>query len=174
MTEYKRQNRLNENNYHDQIPYSDSDAYLDRLDHPISPIESYKASYLVYVAVLCAQMSSIGMGSTYGWSAPALEELYNNYWPDSPFKPSDSAKGWIASILTVGALFGGMICGMFRLNLHFALNFYLKPFFHKGFCTDYFGRKKTLIGIGVPYIVGWLLIGLGHFFSSGFKKISSF
>lgn len=100
--------------------------------------KSYKASYMVYIAVACAQMSAIGMGSTYGWSAPAFEDIGHGHWP---FTPTTSQQSLIASILTIGALFGGMLVG---------------------FCMDRFGRKRTLIGLGVPYTAGWLLIGFAQ------------
>jgi len=75
----------------------------------------YQSSALVYLAVLCAHMSSVSMGCTFGWSAPALESMEN--WKESPYRPeSGTSQGnWIASILTLGALVGAMFCGNYLI-----------------------------------------------------------
>ncbi|XP_017486798.1 PREDICTED: facilitated trehalose transporter Tret1-like [Rhagoletis zephyria] len=64
-------------------------------------------------------------------------------WKDSPFKPKEGEDNWIASVLTIGALIGAMFVGI---------------------CMDFLGRKKTLIGLGIPYAIGWLLMGLTNSF----------
>ncbi|KAJ6224153.1 hypothetical protein RDWZM_002698 [Blomia tropicalis] len=118
------------------------DFELDCTQHHIDTDgKNYHSSYLVYVAVLCAQMSSITMGCTFGWSSPALEDMDN--WSESKFRPSGNQVNWIASTLLLGALFGAMVCGI---------------------CMDIFGRKKTLIGIGIPYAIGWIMIGFTNSF----------
>ena len=74
--------------------------------------EKYRASKLLYVAVLCSQMAPILMGASFGWSAAAMEEMDMGCteW-NSPVKPTKSTKNLIASILMIGALFGGFSCG---------------------------------------------------------------
>ncbi|OTF80047.1 hypothetical protein BLA29_005003, partial [Euroglyphus maynei] len=105
----------------------------------------YQSSWLVYGAAFSAHMASITLGSTYGWSAPAMEEMNENFTDSNqwktPFIPSDTEKRLISSILTIGAMFGGLLCGLF---------------------IDLLGRRKTLMSLGLPYGIGWLCIGFAR------------
>ncbi|CAG2179426.1 unnamed protein product, partial [Oppiella nova] len=68
-------------------------------------------SAMLYMACLAAQMGSVILGCTLGWSGPALADMARS---DSKPRLTDSAhdtniKTWIGSSMTLGALFGGII-----------------------------------------------------------------
>ncbi|KAH7643203.1 hypothetical protein HUG17_9894 [Dermatophagoides farinae] len=113
---------------------------LETRDH-----SRYQSSWLVYGATLSAHMASIIMGSTFGWNAPAMEEMNENFIDEkqwhSPLVPTDQEKRLISSILTIGAMLGGLLCGLF---------------------IDRFGRRKTLMSLGLPYGIGWLCIAFAR------------
>lgn len=100
----------------------------------------FRPSIWVFVAVLAAQMSSLSMGAGFGWSAPATEEMSNKSLP-SPYHGEDTEINFVASTITLGAFIGAFFCGV---------------------AMDFLGRKKTLILLGVPYFIGWLIIALAH------------
>ena len=142
----------------DQLKSSSNSFNVTIINHNISL--NYRSNWLVYVAVLCAQMSAVAMGCTFGWSSPALEDMHN--WSGTKFKPEGkSQKNWIASILTLGAFIGAMFCGeLSKEKKDFAIKvFFVSLICFLGLLMDYFGRKKTLIGLGIPYTIGWTLMG---------------
>lgn len=95
---------------HEKMDYIDGAAKAESANpREISSSGKYRSNAFVYLAVLCAHMSSISMGCTFGWSAPALENM--NEWKDTPFKPEKGQDNWIASVLTIGALIGAMFVG---------------------------------------------------------------
>nr|WBU86598.1 facilitated trehalose transporter Tret1-1 [Aleuroglyphus ovatus] len=98
-----------------------------------------KPSCTLYLAAASALMGAIGMGAVLGWTAPAFDTMSNaNSVPRLQDSDADkSAKTWIGSSMTLGALVGAIISGPM---------------------AQFFGRKKALIAYGVPFTVGWLLM----------------
>ena len=137
-----------------------------------------KPSLKVWVAVLSAQMASISLGCTLGmtsdyspfhwkisrqlcckgWSGPALGDMARNdsipHLTDESYHDRNM-KTWIGSSMTLGALLGGIICGKSK-------NPFLKShklmFVSKGFCIHFLGYKKSMILLGIPNTLGWLLL----------------
>ncbi|XP_027201191.2 facilitated trehalose transporter Tret1-like [Dermatophagoides pteronyssinus] len=108
----------------------------------------YKPSWLIYMATFGAQLLSLSFGMTMGWTSIANEELDSNFnitnpndhWK-TPVIPNEMEKQLIASIWTIGSVFGG---------------------FTSGYLIDKFGRKKVLIALGIPFTLAWLMIGLAQ------------
>lgn len=78
-----------------------------------------------------ANISSIALGTTLGWTSPAFPKLTNeNDLSDSPlsFVPSKEELSWIGSLVALGALFGNAIeclseiSGIFVSLPHFIMN----------------------------------------------------
>lgn len=104
------------------------------------PVDYSKASKTPQVlSALAAAMGAFVLGTMLGWSSPVGPSLQkNNSTNDSGSLQLDEAEmAWAASLVNLGALFGGLSGGAF---------------------VDLFGRKKTLIGISAPFIGGWVLI----------------
>ncbi|CAG2166676.1 unnamed protein product [Oppiella nova] len=100
------------------------------IDIEVSDHSDRKPSLLVYLAAFSALMGAICKGCVFGWSAPALDDLSR---PDSVPQITDedsNVKAWIGSIITLGALAGGLISG----------------------------RRKALIFYGIPFTLGWILL----------------
>lgn len=105
---------------------------------------NYRPSRWVYFACLAAQMSAFSMGTSFGWSAPATEEMsMDNTKIYSPYHGESSKLNFIASFVTLGAFIGAFFCGV---------------------SMDFLGRRRTLLLLGVPYFTGWLIIALSSSF----------
>ena len=62
--------------------------------------------------IFIANLSSVALGTTLGWTSPAFPKLTNeNDLSDSPlsFVPSKEELSWIGSLVALGALFGNRI-----------------------------------------------------------------
>ena len=62
--------------------------------------------------IFTANLSSVALGTTLGWTSPAFPKLTNeNDLSDSPlsFVPSKEELSWIGSLVALGALFGNRI-----------------------------------------------------------------
>lgn len=81
------------------------------------------------IATCVVNMLSFTSGSALGWSSPALMELQSDI--------TDDVASWVASILGVGALVGCIPTGLLGQML---------------------GRKKTAMGLTIPFAIGWLVI----------------
>lgn len=90
----------------------------------------------MFLAAFAAYMGSIAMGAVLGYSSPALHDMEKD-----PNHPNDSQGAWIGSIMTVGALFGGVLAGP---------------------AIDRYGRKTVLILSVVPFTVGWFFIAFSN------------
>ena len=85
-----------------------------------------------FLATCIACLAPLSFGTVLGYSSPTLPELQALGILDTEEKQS-----WYASVITLGALCGGLIGGFFMEKL---------------------GRKGTMIACGVPYVLGWLMI----------------
>jgi SP family facilitated glucose transporter-like MFS transporter 8 len=87
------------------------------------------------VAGLSAAGGAFAVGTALGWPAPAGPRLVGG---DDRFFPIDQSRfEWAASIITIG-------CAISCLPI--------------GFLMKAFGRKWTMIGLVVPFLVGWSLV----------------
>ncbi|CAG2117886.1 unnamed protein product, partial [Medioppia subpectinata] len=99
--------------------------------------ERRNPSLWVWLAASSALMSALTMGAVLGWSSPGIPALkLNGSEPQLPREPSET-ETWISSSMTLGALIGGLLGGPLLQML---------------------GMKKVLIGLGAPFVVGWVLI----------------
>uniref|UniRef100_A0A182PQE9 Facilitated trehalose transporter Tret1 n=1 Tax=Anopheles epiroticus TaxID=199890 RepID=A0A182PQE9_9DIPT len=87
-----------------------------------------------YVAALAATSSLVASVACAGWSSPALPALRG---PNSPIPITPDEGSWIVSLLSIGAIFGPIICGLF---------------------VDRYGRKPVLLFSAIPLVAGWLFI----------------
>lgn len=74
-------------------------------------------------------------GAALGWPAPAGPAMINN--DGGNFSLSQTQFDWVASIITLGAAISCLPVG---------------------FLMKKFGRKTTMLGLVVPFMVGWLMV----------------
>ena len=107
---------------------------------------SHKTQYITAVA---ATLGALSMGAILGYSSPASPQLsYNNDTNSSDIRICNgdlslsletSEISWFGSTVNIGALIGAPLGG-------FAINF--------------IGRRLTMVSSIVPFLLGWLLIGM--------------
>lgn len=79
----------------------------------------------------------LSIGQFLGWPSPSLPKLMeDNNVKHSIHLTTDEAS-WVASLLTLGAIAGAIICGL-MVNL--------------------IGRKNIMLFTAVPSIISWLII----------------
>uniref|UniRef100_A0A182QHE6 Facilitated trehalose transporter Tret1 n=1 Tax=Anopheles farauti TaxID=69004 RepID=A0A182QHE6_9DIPT len=91
-----------------------------------------------YIAALAATSSLVASVACAGWSSPALPTLRG---PDSPIPITPDEGSWIVSLLSIGSLFGPIICGLF---------------------VDRYGRRPVLLLSAIPLMAGWLCIAFAE------------
>lgn len=78
-------------------------------------MENIRTAFLLHThtfGIFTANISSVALGTTLGWTSPAFSKLTNkNDLSDSPlsFVPSKEELSWIGSLVALGALFGNTI-----------------------------------------------------------------
>ncbi|XP_063703886.1 facilitated trehalose transporter Tret1-like [Culicoides brevitarsis] len=92
-----------------------------------------------YIAALAATGGALAAGTILGWTAPAEGQLVKDDLTDShyDFSVSKEEFSWIGAFVTLGAAF---IC------------------IPVGFLAGLFGRKMTMLGLVIPFTVGWALM----------------
>jgi MFS family permease len=87
-----------------------------------------------YSAALISAFASFGFGATLSWSSPVSHQLQgeNEY-----FTLNSVEFGWIASIVNIGCIISALVIG---------------------YAMDRLGRKKTMLLLVFPVIIGWILI----------------
>ncbi|XP_035912214.1 facilitated trehalose transporter Tret1 [Anopheles stephensi] len=91
-----------------------------------------------YVAALAATSSLVASVACAGWSSPALPVLRG---PNSPIPVTPDEGSWIVSLLSIGSIFGPVICGLF---------------------VDRYGRRPVLLVSAIPLVAGWLFIAFAE------------
>ncbi|KAJ6224484.1 hypothetical protein RDWZM_003029 [Blomia tropicalis] len=100
----------------------------------------------MYVCAFFALCSAWALGCILGWSGIALDSLKKNESiphirtidDGTQTHPDDlEYETWMSSCVTLTALIGSLM---------------------SGFLTKFIGRRKTLIGMSIPTIIGWALI----------------
>ncbi|CAM1307224.1 SLC2A8 (predicted) [Pycnogonum litorale] len=105
----------------------EADVTVDR-NRPIP------SSCKLYIAAFSAWLGSVAMGSTIGYTSPAIPLMREE---SSPVRITRNEAAWIGSLMNVGALVAGPITG---------------------YVIEKFGRKTALFYITFPFIVGYLLM----------------
>lgn len=87
-----------------------------------------------YLVAIAATLTAFVVGTILAWTAPALPILQA---PNSTLPVNQEEGSWIGSLMAVGAFLGALPAGT---------------------ATDMFGRKLSLLAIGIPFIISWALI----------------
>ncbi|XP_031634206.1 facilitated trehalose transporter Tret1-like [Contarinia nasturtii] len=90
-----------------------------------------------YLAALVVNMLTVGYGVTSGWSSPSILLLKSDESPLPTGKITTEESSWIASLISIGALIGNIVCG---------------------YASNKFGRKLPLLFLTIPTIIGWTLV----------------
>lgn len=97
-------------------------------------------AFFTYFSAVAVNLFSYGGGLAYGWSSPALPKLSGVADPNNnplPYPANLSEESWIASLLSLGAMLGPLLAH---------------------YCSEKFGRKKTLLAFSLPMIIGNIII----------------
>lgn len=103
----------------------------DRSALTASDVHGRQGRVRLYLAVSSACMAALSFGLTLGYSSPALPDIRRRM----PF--SDSQGDWFGSLVTIGALFGGLAGGQL---------------------VNRIGRKDTILFAALGFVLGFLLI----------------
>ncbi|KAL1432274.1 hypothetical protein MTO96_013594 [Rhipicephalus appendiculatus] len=95
-----------------------------------------KGFELFYVAAASAWLGSVAMGTNLGYSSPAIPSLQSNF-SEGGLEINENEESWFGSLMTLGALTGGLVAG---------------------FLVDSLGRKLSIIFSSLGFIAGWVLI----------------
>ncbi|XP_060866654.1 facilitated trehalose transporter Tret1-like [Metopolophium dirhodum] len=117
------------------VKMPNKDEPLLKEDTP-EPSKQTKGSSLKQILVaLSANWGTINTGLVFGYTAVSLPQLM---MAGSRISIDRHQASWIASVSTIGTPCGCILASYF---------------------TDLLGRKKTLIALQLPAIVGWLMVG---------------
>ena len=87
-------------------------------------------------------------GTVLGWTSPSNPLLKDGQYG---FHISDEELAWIGSIMAIGAIVGAPLVG---------------------WMVDFFGRKKTILILLVPCLIGWALIIWAEYVSTSALSFS--
>lgn len=109
----------------------------DGINRKMEPVNNKRQ----FLAGILANLSSFALGTTLGWTSPVMPKLSDVKLVDSPLKEvitdtSESA-AWIASIIALGALVAPFVAGPL---------------------ADKIGRKWTLLGSTVFFVIAYILL----------------
>ncbi|XP_067005244.2 facilitated trehalose transporter Tret1 [Anabrus simplex] len=91
-----------------------------------------------HLAALIANLAAFSGGMCLGWSSPAVPLLQREQGDvDLPLYVTIEEGSWISCLLPLGAAVGSLPVG---------------------YLSDCIGRKKAILSLAIPYIVGWMLI----------------
>lgn len=80
-------------------------------------------------------------GTITGWSSPAVPYLQGNMGLERLNPITDDQASWVGSIVTLGCLVGAIPAGQL---------------------SHWLGRRRFLLMLAIPLIIGWLLIIIGE------------
>ncbi|XP_012273992.1 facilitated trehalose transporter Tret1 [Orussus abietinus] len=90
--------------------------------------------WLQFAAAISACIGVMSCGGHLGWTSPSLPYLMG---PDSIFPVTVGQGAWIASLYTLGGIFGSLLSPL---------------------CVDRLGRKISLLAFALPQLAGWGLV----------------
>ncbi|XP_017889015.1 facilitated trehalose transporter Tret1 isoform X2 [Ceratina calcarata] len=121
----------------DSKPFKDETTDR-RPEYEFQEAKSSSVPYLTQVvAALSLSLGSLVVGYSTAYTSPALVSMRADN--NTSFEVSTDMGMWIGSIMPLSALVGGIIGGP---------------------CIEYIGRRNTILGTAVPFIVAWLFIAL--------------
>ncbi|KAK4877061.1 hypothetical protein RN001_009567 [Aquatica leii] len=88
-----------------------------------------------YVATLSVCLGSLAAGAVLGWTGNISEDMKSESYRGISI--DDDSLGWIGSMATLGAAFGCIPIGKL---------------------CDQLGRKKAMLYLTIPFMIGWILI----------------
>ncbi|XP_067006762.2 facilitated trehalose transporter Tret1 [Anabrus simplex] len=91
-----------------------------------------------FLAGIIGNMAALMVGSSMGWMSPTQTKLEA---PDAFLPLTGDQLSWVGSLLALGTGLGPIPAGIL---------------------ADRIGRKWTLLGLAVPFLLGWLLEGLAE------------
>ena len=98
-----------------------------------------------FYSSFCAYLAAFSFGIMIGYTSPSLPDMERQRILDK------NQGSWFGSLATIGAMVGSFL---------------------GGWLVQYIGRRKTLIGTAVPFILGWFLIwwngGISDLFAGRF------
>lgn len=111
---------------------------------PVSDLTNLSIFKSIFILYSPAMGGALSAGTVFGWSSPAEIPLRNR--TEFGFPMDDEQWSWIGSTITLGAAATCAIIGTI-INL--------------------FGRKRTMLAMVAPFLVGWALV----IWSSGFAML---
>ncbi|KAJ9581438.1 hypothetical protein L9F63_023370 [Diploptera punctata] len=90
-----------------------------------------------YVAALAANLASATAGCVLGWTSPALPKIKDTPENEGWVTITENESSWIGSLAPLGS-----VCGPFLA----------------GYLADKIGRRMTLLGTALPFILSWALL----------------
>lgn len=99
-------------------------------DAPVRVRKPQFRNQILAAIIIC--LGPVSMGNVVGYSSPAVPDMNHRKYP-----LDDQESSLFGSLVTIGALFGGLMAGPL---------------------VDYLGRKFCIMLTCVPNVVGWLLI----------------
>lgn len=89
-------------------------------------------------SVLPCYLNTLSFGFVIGFTSPMLSKMEAE---GEPFHNDPDAATWFTSIATIGAMMGSLVGASI---------------------VDKLGRRKSILVTCIPYLIGWLFIGMGH------------
>lgn len=90
-----------------------------------------------YISALAVTIGAFAAGSVLSWTSAAFPMLKDNSTQILPEPITESQEGWVGSLLAIGALIGA---------------------FPAGILAEKIGRKWTIVGLAIPFIISWIII----------------
>uniref|UniRef100_A0A336MC58 CSON014915 protein n=1 Tax=Culicoides sonorensis TaxID=179676 RepID=A0A336MC58_CULSO len=104
-----------------------------------------KDNHVIYQswAAFCANIPNIILGVSVAWNGAYLPKFKTDECPLNQGKLTDSQIGSIAGIGAIGCVFGNLL---------------------SGWLSERFGRKTTLVLVGIPQLISWIILLTNDYF----------
>uniref|UniRef100_A0A336M4J4 CSON009702 protein n=1 Tax=Culicoides sonorensis TaxID=179676 RepID=A0A336M4J4_CULSO len=104
-----------------------------------------KDNHVIYQswAAFCANIPNIILGVSVAWNGAYLPKFKTDECPLNDGKLTDSQIGSIAGIGAIGCVFGNLL---------------------SGWLSERFGRKTTLVLVGIPQLISWIILLTNDYF----------
>ncbi|XP_077295891.1 facilitated trehalose transporter Tret1-like isoform X2 [Arctopsyche grandis] len=87
-----------------------------------------------FLATIAVSLGSMVVGFTSGYTSPALVTMQH---PNSTISVNEDQASWVGGLMPLAALVGGILGGTLIVKI---------------------GRRNTLIAIGIPFSISWIII----------------